>query len=345
MVGILSFWEKPGGTGTFCRFLWQFALWAQSSSATISKGVPQGSVLGPILFILFINDLPESISQAQICLFADDTSLTVSDFNLSNLEIKAYSESNALLQWFNENKLVLNGDKTQLLRFSINNTAAHDDTTIVIGENVVGSCSELKFLGVNIDNNLKFSSHIDNVCRRLSSGIFVLKSLAKFSDINILLSAYYGIIYPFLNYAVAIWGHENCKTKLVFRLQKRALRAMFRKPHRSSCKELFQEHRILTFPCIYILNTLTFVQQHFGSFNQRLHTHNHNLRNNSLLTIPAHKTSFYKKHLHYNGVALFNSLPPGLRGEVGRVGFEKKCKQFLLDNNFYSVKDYLSFVN
>lgn len=123
----------------------------------------------------------------------------------------------------------------------------------------------IKFLGVHIDNKLKFGFHVDSVCAHISSGIFLLRRLPTFVD-NILLTAYYGLIYPLLSYAIVIWGNETSKTQFLFELQKKALRAVFKKPYRHSCKPIFKDNQILTFPSIYIFHCVMFIRRNPNLF-------------------------------------------------------------------------------
>ena len=154
--------------------------------------------------------------------------------------------------------------------------------------------------------------------------------------------AYYGIIYPFLTYAVEIWGHECVRTHFIFKLQKRSLRSIFNKPRRFSCKSLFLQSNILTFPCIYILSTVKFVHKHLSEFSSfESINNNYNFRNRDNIIIPRHKTSFFEKHLLYNGVKLYNALPGCLRSERDTQNFSRKVKQFLLKHSLYSVGDFL----
>jgi len=247
-----------------------------------------------------------------------------------------------MLKWLEQNRLLLNLKKTQCVNFSIKNSRKNIDAKLALGNAEIEPCRTVKFLGVYIDNNLKFVTHVDMVCKKIASGIFVLRSLAKFSDINVLLAAYYGLIYPSLTYAVEVWGHECVRTSFVFTMQKKAIRAIFKKPCRFSCRSLFVDNRILTFPCIYIYCTLLYVHKHFSSFNNKSPqiAHDYSLRENNNIRIPSHRTSFFENHLTYNGVLLFNSLPDCLKAERNDRRFKKGLKDLLLTKGYYKVEIY-----
>uniref|UniRef100_A0A1B6LYM7 Reverse transcriptase domain-containing protein n=1 Tax=Graphocephala atropunctata TaxID=36148 RepID=A0A1B6LYM7_9HEMI len=314
---------------------------AQSSTTSTLRGVPQDSVLGPILFLLFINDLPSCVQNESICLYADDTSISISTRDRPELEVRAYEQTSALVQWFNENELILNSAKTQILDFNIRNPSNNDIPMFLVEDQEISPCSVTKFLGVNIDRNLKFDQQVDSVCRRLSSGVFVLKRLGTFAETEVLLSAYYGLIHPFLSYGVAIWGYECARTHFLFRLQKKAVRAIFKKPNRFSCKSRFKDHKILTFPSIFILNTVIFVRNNLSLFSSETETNNYNLRTKNKITIPKHRTEFFKNHLVYNGVRLYNALPDSLRSMSSDRSFKKGVKGLLMDECCYSVGEFL----
>jgi hypothetical protein len=312
-----------------------------SSEASVSKGVPQGSVLGPILFLLFINSLPSSVKKANICLFADDTSLTISNPSMEALEQITFVESNSLLQWCEENRLSLNAMKTQLLQFHISKRRfqeTHSYLNVLLDETMICPSQTVKFLGLFLDENLKFHQHIEHVIKKVSVGIFMLRMLRQTATPEVLLSAYYGLIYPYLTYAVPVWGCETQRTLFLFRLQKKAIRIVFSLPKHQSCKETFKSFRILTFPSIYILETLSFAKNNMSLVITPVN-HCYSLRNTSNLVIPRHSTSFFQKHFHYNAVKLFNNLPFPLQAELDVGKFRKQLKSILLEKAVYSARE------
>jgi len=299
--------------------------------------------LGPLLFLLFIIDLPDRISElfAEICLYCDDTEVSLKAKTIQDLEARVFGECEKIIQWFVDNKLIINSTKTKVMNFSISNSKENSQSSYLIGNNVIDVCDSTKFLGIWIDKHLKFGDHIDYVCNKLSSGIFVLRNLAAFADSKVLLTAYYGMIFPHLSYAVAIWGSECFRTNFVFKLQKKAVRIVFNLPYRASCREIFKQKKILTFPCLYMFNCVTFVKKHPQMFRVDHKQSRYNLRPTNNVDIPSHKTSFFERHLRYRGAQLFNALPETLKadGDVGR--FERGARSMFLEKAFYTVGDFL----
>lgn len=313
-----------------------------SSEALIENGVPQGSVLGPILFLLFINDLPSGLREASPCLFADDTSLVLSNSNKDILELNCFLESNTLLQWCHDNHLHMNTGKTQLLNFSISkrsSKAKEGISEILLGEDIINASCDAKFLGVIIDENLNFHLHFEHVSKKASTGIFMLRQLRQTVDVEVLLSAYYGLIYPYLSYAVPVWGSESQRTLFLFRLQRRAIRIIFSLSRRQPCEEYFKKYQILTFPSIYILETLSFAQMHLNSFD-RPNNQRYPLRNSANLSIPKHSSTFFKNHFVYNSVKLFNSLPQTLKPDQSSRKFRSHLRCLLVQGAYSSVREF-----
>lgn len=209
-----------------------------------------------------------------------------------------------------------------------------------LGDAVVHPTQNVRFLGLVLDPHLSFHSHIQYISNKINSGIFILRNLKRFVNKDVLLAAYYGLVYPHLVYAVPIWGSETQKTLFLFKLQKRAVRTVFSLPRRQSCREYFREFKILTLPSIYILETLNFVKKYPSKFNFSVKPP-YQLRNAYNFSIPKHSTSFFKKNLVYNGIKFFNCLPLPLKLESNPLKFKILLKSHLIDLTCYSVQEFI----
>jgi hypothetical protein len=176
-----------------------------SSTKPISIGIPQGSVAGPILFILYINDLPNVSELFSTILFADDTSLTVSDNQYDSLINKTNSELDKIRDWTMANRLSLNVDKTHAMLFT-NRTHSTTDQEILFDGVPISRCNVVKFLGVTIDKSLKFDHHINVTCKKISKSIGILHKLKSYVPSELMVNLYYSLVYPYIIYCNIIWG-------------------------------------------------------------------------------------------------------------------------------------------
>jgi hypothetical protein len=186
----------------------------RSQIDTITYGVPQGSVLGPLLFIIYTNDLPRNLKTVKSILFADDTTIYQSSNNTEKL-YKAMNEQLKILEdWFKANKLSLNASKTNYILFRNKNMELNDKNNklLINGEEIV-LVSKTKFLGIIIDEHLEWKEHIDLCKRKISSGNYVLKSLKSTLTTSLLTTVYYSMIHPYLSYGLMLWG-SACKQHL-----------------------------------------------------------------------------------------------------------------------------------
>ena len=295
--------------------------------------------------MIFINDIYSSVPHADLCLFADDTSLSLSNRNRDILEIDAFVQTSLLLQWLADNNLFVNTEKTKLIDFHLRTNQHNSGNSVVlVDDGEVYSCQHTNFLGLIIDSGLNFSEHIDKVSSKLNSCIFIIRRLSKFCGSNILLAAYYGCFFPHINYAVAIWGAESTKTKNIFRLQKKTIRLVFGLKRSDSCRGVFAGNGIFTFYCLYIYECLSLYIRNKLTFQSR-NTTRYNLRNSHTLSIPHHKTTNFENQTYYSTIKLFNALPQHLKLESDMCKFRKKLKSFLIFKEYYSVRDYLTDTN
>ena len=199
-----------------------------SSLKKISIGVPQGSILGPILFLIYINDLPDISSNLNFTLFADDTTVTLSGEDLPSLTSQVNNELNLLNDWAIQNRLTINTDKTEYILFS-NRLANIDDIQLKIGQDKLTLTTNYKFLGIDLDNKLKFNNHIKSVVSKVAKSNGILYRIRKFLSIEARIHFYYAFVYPYLSYNVSIWGNSDEITlKPLIIAQKRVIMEVYR---------------------------------------------------------------------------------------------------------------------
>ena len=190
----------------------------------INIGVPQGSILGPLLFLLYINDLPNSCPVLHPVLYADDTNLIFFDTSLENIILTLNNELPKVSLWFNSNRLRINPDKSHAVLFTSRYYNSDNfPSPIYLDNKIIAKSSSVKFLGVIFDQNLIFNDHIHNICAKISRNLGVLFKIKRFLPAHIRLKLYYSLIYPFLTYGITLWGaNYPSRLKCIFLLQKKA---------------------------------------------------------------------------------------------------------------------------
>ncbi len=197
-----------------------------SDIGTVLCGVPQGSVLGPLLFILFINDITYSSKSLSFFIYADDTNAIISNHDLDQLITSLNTELSNISLWFKVNKLSLNVDKTNYIIFkNRHSNRLYDDIHILIDGNEIDKVSHTKFLGVYVDECLTWQKHntyVTNIVSKYSGILFRLKYTLPFRT---LFSLYNTLVLPHLYYCNIIWADSNnCNLNTILVKQKRIVR-------------------------------------------------------------------------------------------------------------------------
>ncbi|KAG8311282.1 hypothetical protein J6590_108592 [Homalodisca vitripennis] len=307
---------------------------AQSTLTPMQRGVPQGSVLGPVLFLLLTNDLPDQLKDAcQTVMFADDTVITVAEKSNEQLDINAYIAFNMTKQYCYSNDLVLNEKKTLQMIYNIRKKE------IEAGLPELKREENTKYLGIVIDENLTWRTHIDQLCKKLSSGTYVIRRTKQTSGIKTSKIAYFALFESHLRYGLAIWGGTTSSNlERVLIQQKRAIRSLAGLNYQDSCRESFKELKILTVIALYIREIILYAVK----TNQDRHRdlHQHNTRNAIDFSLPTHHLSLYERKPSYRGALFYNNMPGHLK-KVSGQRLSRQLTAWLEDRPFYSVKEFL----
>lgn len=314
----------------------------RSNVKDINIGVPQGSVLGPLLFLIFVNDLPcIDTHNNNLTMFADDNTYLMSGPSIDTAIESLQNIIDRFVKWFKTSRLHLNISKTVFINFTPRTNTINTSYLLKIDKKSIEQVDHSKFLGLYIDNMLNWEKHADALCKKISSLCFALHRLRNITNRSVVLTFYSAHILSRLRYGIIFWGNSS-QFNRIFRMQKRTVRTIVGINSMQSCRSLFKELNILPLACIYILEILIFVKNNESQFVSNNDFHEYNTRHNQLLTVPAHNLTLYEKSPKYMGIKCFNKLPNDLKSINNINTFKKNIFDFLLERSFYTVSEYLN---
>lgn len=310
-----------------------------SSTGNISCGVPQGSILGPLLFILFINDMYKVSEKIYPILFADDSNIFIQGKNLSNITAILNEELSKINLWIQANKLSLNIDKTKFILFKPRRKQPTTVYPVMINNRTIERIYETKFLGVIISSDLSWDHHTKYIAGKIAKGIGVICKARQSLSQKSLLTLYYSFVYPYLCYCVEVWGATSNKNlHRLHKMQKKIVCLITSSFFNCHTDPLFLLLKLLNVYKLYTYRVALFMYRvNKGTcpssmkfmFSRNSH-HNYVTRQDSNYCLPLFRYKICQTNIRYRGAIIWNRISNSVDVYCSYHGFKNRVKLYLL---------------
>lgn len=311
-----------------------------SEPQLIKIGIPQGTVLGPILFNLYINSLSKLQIDGKVISYADDTVLLFSNntWNLTKDLVKKGMQT--VVNWLHTMKLSLNIKKTKYVAFSITDVNRPDYNSITIDNlnEKIEEATHVKYLGVIIDKHLKWDIHVTQLTKRIRCLLHKFYILREILNQKLLVTIYKSLVESLLRYGIVVWGGLYSNSLIPLNLIQNYILKIIYKKNRRYSTELLYSGEIRNVRTLYFVSACTFIHK-----NEKLKiycTHQYETRNknNKHIVIPHSTRNKNQRFLNYLGPKLYNLIPLEIKQS-------KNLKNFIHRSNQFIIQNYSTFMN
>ena len=303
---------------------------ARSDWTDLTQGVPQGSVLGPTLFNIFLNDLFYTVSESSIYNYADDNTLSVIADTMDELVVRIERDGSLMTKWFNDNQMLANPDKYQTIIFGKKVDGSRN--SFDVGGVTIPVTSDVKLLGVNIDENLAFNLQASIICKKAGGQVNALMRLSRLLSRDVKRHIYNAFIYSNFTYCPSVWlmcSKENMKQ--LEKINCRALRFLYN-DFDATYEELLAKgnHRAISVVLLHsiaieVFKAVNGLSPEYMTNMFRRQDHRHNVRNqHGLVQIPFRTVRYGYNSFGYLGAKVWNSLPNDMKCAQSLSMFKKQ---------------------